>query len=75
MTNHSNDCGVWVANWMIETPFMNDYENNTVVTATKMKLALYLCQSTNNVLLNELVSKAANYWDVQQKKRKALVKV
>ncbi|GAU19009.1 hypothetical protein TSUD_193470 [Trifolium subterraneum] len=72
----SNDCGVWVAKWMIECPLKNDYENVTVVTATRMKLALYICQSKNNVLLDDLVSKAAKNWDVQKKKkRKALVKV
>ncbi|WJX87132.1 hypothetical protein P8452_69355 [Trifolium repens] len=38
----SNDCGVWVAKWMIKCSFRNDYENITVVTTTKMKLALYL---------------------------------
>jgi hypothetical protein len=46
-----------------------------VVTATRMKLALYLCQSSNNTLLNEIVSKSATHWDIEEKKRKALVKV
>jgi hypothetical protein len=51
------------------------FYRNQIVTATRMKLALYLVQSANNVLLSQVVSKAANYWDVQQKKRKTLVKV
>ncbi|WJX62734.1 hypothetical protein P8452_47698 [Trifolium repens] len=71
----SNDCGVWVAKWMIECPYMNDYENVTVVTATRMKLALFICHSSNNMLRKELVSKAARNWDDQHKRRRALVKV
>ncbi|KAK2359073.1 hypothetical protein QL285_096193 [Trifolium repens] len=71
----SNDCGVWVAKWMIECPYQNDYENITVVTATRMKLALFICHSSNNMLRNELVSKAARNWDDQHKRRRALVKV
>jgi hypothetical protein len=55
--------------------FLTLYKYMQVVTATRMKLALYLCQSSNNTLLNELVSKAATHWDIEQKKRKALVKV
>ena len=46
-----------------------------VVIPTMMKLAFYLVQSSNNVLMNEVTPKAANYWDVREKKRKALVKV
>ncbi|KAL5100011.1 hypothetical protein RYX36_004338, partial [Vicia faba] len=45
-----------------------------VVTPTRMKLALYLVQSSNNILLNEVVSNFAKYWDIQEKRRKALVK-
>ncbi|MCH79722.1 3-isopropylmalate dehydratase large subunit [Trifolium medium] len=75
MVDYRNDCGVWVAKWMIECAYNNAYENVTVVTATRMKLALFICHSANNVSLNELVSKAAKHWDVQHKKRKALVKV
>ncbi|KAK2362550.1 hypothetical protein QL285_087607 [Trifolium repens] len=71
----SNDCEVWVAKWMIECPYMNDYENVTVVTATRMKLALFICHSSNNMLRKELVSKAARNWDDQHKRRRALVKV
>ncbi|KAL5052734.1 hypothetical protein RYX36_033416, partial [Vicia faba] len=31
--------------------------------------------SSTNVLMNEVVSKAAMYWDIQEKRRKALVKI
>ncbi|KAK2389132.1 ubiquitin-specific protease ESD4 [Trifolium repens] len=71
----SNDCGDWVAKWMIECAFNSHYDSETVVTATRMKLVIFLCQSCNNLLVNELVSKAAHYWDVQKKMRKALIKV
>jgi hypothetical protein len=40
-----------------------------------MKFALYLVQSSNNVVLTEVVAKTAMYWTVQKKKKKALVKV
>jgi hypothetical protein len=40
-----------------------------------MKLALYLVQSSNNVLLTKVAAKAAMYWTVQEKKRKTLIKV
>ncbi|KAL5076552.1 hypothetical protein RYX36_015536 [Vicia faba] len=46
-----------------------------VVIPTRMKLALYLVQSSNNVLFNEVVSKATKYWDIQENRRKALVKI
>lgn len=99
MIDYRNDCGVRVAKWMIECPYMNEYENVAVsltnvhyicyyfspilifllifqvVTATRMKLALFICQSANNVLRNQLMTKAANHWDAQHKKRKVLVKV
>ncbi|KAL5099765.1 hypothetical protein RYX36_004092, partial [Vicia faba] len=39
-----------------------------------LKLAHYLLQSLNNVLLNEVLSKATTYWDDQERKGKALVK-
>ncbi|WJX17982.1 hypothetical protein P8452_07830 [Trifolium repens] len=71
----SNDCGLWVSKWMIECPFSSNYENITVVTATRLKLALYLCHSSNNVLLKPLLTKAARYWSDMERKRKALVNV
>ncbi|WJX85206.1 hypothetical protein P8452_67698 [Trifolium repens] len=71
----SNDCGVWVSKWMIECPFSSNYENITVVTATRLKLALYLCHSSNNVMLKQLLTKAAHYWSDMERKRKALVNV
>ncbi|PNX58350.1 hypothetical protein L195_g059148, partial [Trifolium pratense] len=71
----SNDCGVWVAKWMIECPFNSNYGGITVATATRMKLALYLCHSSNNVLLQSLLSKSAQYWDDMHKQRKVLVDV
>jgi hypothetical protein len=40
-----------------------------------MKLALQLVQSKNNVLSEEVLSKATDYWTYQESKRKALVKV
>ncbi|WJX28013.1 hypothetical protein P8452_16781 [Trifolium repens] len=70
-----NDCGLWVSKWMIECPFSSNYENITVVTATRLKLALYLCHSSNNVLLKPLLTKAARYWSDMERKRKALVNV
>ncbi|KAI5443174.1 hypothetical protein KIW84_012004 [Lathyrus oleraceus] len=51
------------------------YVGQEVVTPVRMKLAFYLLQSSNNILLNEVVSKESNYWDVRENKRKALVKV
>ncbi|KEH36757.1 Ulp1 protease family, carboxy-terminal domain protein [Medicago truncatula] len=72
----SNDCGVWVAKWMIECPFNSEYQKTNVVTASRMKLALHLVNSDNNTLFNYVVlPKAADYWKVQEKNRKALVKV
>jgi len=40
-----------------------------------MKLALHLVNSSNNILVDEVLPKAASYWKVHEKKRKALVKV
>jgi hypothetical protein len=40
MTDHRNDCGVWVAKWMIECPYMNDYENVTVSIANAQYISI-----------------------------------
>ncbi|KAK2369734.1 ubiquitin-specific protease ESD4 [Trifolium repens] len=58
-----------------QRPGSSNYENITVVTATRLKLALYLCHSSNNVLLKPLLTKAARYWSDMERKRKALVNV
>ncbi|CAJ2657268.1 unnamed protein product [Trifolium pratense] len=54
--------------WYLPTYF-------AVNTATRMKLALYLCHSSNNMLLQSLLANAAKYWDDMHKKRKALVDI
>ncbi|WJX13671.1 hypothetical protein P8452_04040 [Trifolium repens] len=66
-TDHSNDYGVWVSKWMIKGALRSNYENIIVVTATKMKLAFYLCQASNNVLYNKVLVKATNYWSFSSK--------
>ncbi|AES60442.1 hypothetical protein MTR_1g045760 [Medicago truncatula] len=61
---------------MIECAFRSDYQNINVVTATRLKLKLHLVHSSNNMVFNEVMSKAASYWMMDQekeKRRRALV--
>ncbi|XP_058777130.1 uncharacterized protein LOC131651486 [Vicia villosa] len=71
----SNDCGVWVCKWMIECPFQTLFEETNVMTSTRMKLALFLLHSGNNILLREILTKSAAYWKKQEDLRKKLVKL
>ncbi|KAL5067078.1 hypothetical protein RYX36_017965, partial [Vicia faba] len=48
--------------------------NKIIVIKRKLELALYLLQSSNNVLLNTVLAKATTYWDDQERKRKAFMK-
>ncbi|WJX61257.1 hypothetical protein P8452_46368 [Trifolium repens] len=70
----SNDCGVWICKWMIECPFRSDYGHITVNTATRMKLALLLVRSANNVIKDKVIAKAVKHWEFEKQKRECLVK-
>ncbi|KAK2416601.1 ubiquitin-specific protease ESD4 [Trifolium repens] len=70
----SNDCGVWICKWMIECPFKSDYGHLTVNTATRMKMALLLVRSANNIIKDEVVAKAIKHWEFERQKRDCLVK-
>ncbi|MCI01230.1 3-isopropylmalate dehydratase large subunit [Trifolium medium] len=68
-TPESNDSGVWVSKWMTECPFRSDYANIITNTASRMKLAINLVKSGNNVLNEDVLAKAAQHWKDEDEKR------
>ncbi|TKY63984.1 Carboxy-terminal domain protein [Spatholobus suberectus] len=68
----SNDCGVWVAKWMIECAWREDYDQIFVEPATRMRIALDLVLHPYNELKDKIIQKAFQYWTDLEKKRKSL---
>ncbi|CAH9071776.1 unnamed protein product [Cuscuta epithymum] len=73
--NGSNDCGVWVAQWMSECIWTNNYSNVSVTPETRMRLALDLVLGSYNELRDEVVQKASKNWMELVSNRKKLVQV
>ncbi|GAU39001.1 hypothetical protein TSUD_378770 [Trifolium subterraneum] len=56
-----------------QRPGSHDYGHITVNTATRMKLAIHLVKSKNNLMYDDVLSKAAAYWREEVHKRDFLV--
>lgn len=54
--------------------FLIDINYMQTLTSARMKLAIFLVHSRNNLLLDEVVLNFKDYWKDQEKRRKALVK-
>ncbi|GAU51314.1 hypothetical protein TSUD_412740 [Trifolium subterraneum] len=66
--SESNDSGVWVSKWMIECSYRIDWPNVRANTASRMRLAINLVKSGNNVLKEDVLAKADQNWkDVAKK--------
>ncbi|KAJ1415905.1 Ulp1 protease family, carboxy-terminal domain protein [Sesbania bispinosa] len=70
----SNDCGVFVAQWMRECIWTDDYKDIYVCDGKRMRLALDLVLKPYNEMKAVVISLAFNYMNHLAKERKALVK-
>ncbi|TKY65826.1 Ulp1 protease family, carboxy-terminal domain protein [Spatholobus suberectus] len=68
----SNDCGIWVAKWMIDPALSNDYKIH-VDNGTRMKIALDLVLGSHNTNRDEIIKLAATNWKNLEAKKKRLV--
>ncbi|TKY68410.1 Ulp1 protease family, carboxy-terminal domain protein [Spatholobus suberectus] len=66
-----NDCGIWVAKWMMERGWSEDYKIK-VDNETRMKLALELVLSSHNTQKNEVIKLAAGNWKNLEEKKKRI---
>ncbi|KAJ1405565.1 Ulp1 protease family, C-terminal catalytic domain [Sesbania bispinosa] len=70
----SNDCGVWVAMWMKECAWTNDYKIS-VTQASRMRIALDLVLKPFNKRKDKIISKAFANIKSSEEKRRNLVKI
>ncbi|TKY52868.1 Ulp1 protease family, carboxy-terminal domain protein [Spatholobus suberectus] len=68
----SNDCGIWVAKWMMDCDWSDDY-NIHVDNETRMKLALDLVLCSSNINKDQVIKLAAANWKLLEEKKKRLV--
>ncbi|KAL4365091.1 hypothetical protein AHAS_Ahas07G0071400 [Arachis hypogaea] len=59
----SNDCGVWVAQWMIQSHLWSNYDLPVVNEHTRMRLAIDIVLGRHNPYRAEIGRKAVEYWD------------
>ncbi|KAJ1400985.1 Ulp1 protease family, C-terminal catalytic domain [Sesbania bispinosa] len=71
----SNDCGVWVGQWMNESLIHHDYSELHVNTASRMRLALDLVLGDFNKIREEVIAKACKLWNDNQDLRKKKINV
>ncbi|KAJ1396597.1 Ulp1 protease family, C-terminal catalytic domain [Sesbania bispinosa] len=69
----SNDCGIWVALWMMQCNFTNKY-NITVTESSRMQLALDLVLKNYNTKNEEVKKLAFGNLDKLEKQHNRLVK-
>ncbi|RYR10572.1 hypothetical protein Ahy_B05g079003 [Arachis hypogaea] len=60
---NSVDCGIWVAQWMIQSHVWRDYNLQVVNDATRMRLAVDLVMGRHNVIRNDISQMAVDSWD------------
>ncbi|XLR59238.1 hypothetical protein HN51_013596 [Arachis hypogaea] len=59
----SNDCGVWVVQWMMQSWVFRDFMLEDVTNQTRMWLALDLVMGRHNPIAREVGRKAMADWD------------
>ncbi|MED6203997.1 hypothetical protein PIB30_005002 [Stylosanthes scabra] len=57
------DCGVYVAQWMIQAHLWSDYNIEVVDDETRMRLALDLVMGRHNTIRTDIGCMALNKWD------------
>ncbi|XLU30122.1 hypothetical protein S245_066188 [Arachis hypogaea] len=60
---YSKDCGIWVAQWMMQGHIWGDYNLQVVNNATRMRLAVDLVMGRHNAKRNEVTRIAEEDWD------------
>ncbi|MED6114910.1 hypothetical protein PIB30_085123 [Stylosanthes scabra] len=69
----SNDCRVWVAQWMVREVLWANFGLKVVNKETRMRIAVDLVMKEHNPLASTVVSNALAYW--QEKIKKSVVHV
>ncbi|XLR33002.1 hypothetical protein S83_060902, partial [Arachis hypogaea] len=59
----SNDCGVWVVQWMMQSWVFRDFMLEDVTSQTRMRLALDLVMGRHNPIAREVGRRAMADWD------------
>ncbi|RYQ81813.1 uncharacterized protein LOC107624248 isoform X1 [Arachis ipaensis] len=59
----SNDCGVWVAEWMIQYDLWASYDLQVINEHTRMTIAVDLVMGEHNPISEEVQQKAVQFWD------------
>ncbi|KAJ1384810.1 Ulp1 protease family, C-terminal catalytic domain, partial [Sesbania bispinosa] len=72
-TPASNDCGVWVCQWMTSYIVDDDYESINVTPASRMRISIDLVLHLYNKLRREVITSAFNAWDEQRLRSKKRV--
>ncbi|KAL4293272.1 hypothetical protein S83_062330 [Arachis hypogaea] len=57
------DCGVWVAEWMIQYDLWASYDLQEVNDSTRMTIAVDLVMGDHNPISKEVQEKAVKFWD------------
>ncbi|XLT38586.1 hypothetical protein HN873_069878, partial [Arachis hypogaea] len=60
---NSNDCGIWVAQWMELSHLWGFFDLERVDDETRMRLAVDLVMSKSNPKREEVCQKAGYFWD------------
>ncbi|MED6136340.1 hypothetical protein PIB30_055156 [Stylosanthes scabra] len=63
--SRSNDCGVWVCEWMRTFQTWRDYDVQGICDVTRMTLAVDLVYGDHNPLQGEILNRAIKSWDKQ----------
>ncbi|XLT85847.1 hypothetical protein HN873_007600, partial [Arachis hypogaea] len=59
----SNDCGVWVVQWMMQSWVFRDFMHEDVTNQTRMWLALDLFMGRHNPIAHEVARRAMADWE------------
>ncbi|QHN92085.1 Ulp1 protease family, carboxy-terminal domain protein [Arachis hypogaea] len=59
----NNDCGVWVAEWMIQYDLWASYDLQVINEHTRMTIAVDLVMGEHNPISEEVQQKAVQFWD------------
>ncbi|KAJ1430365.1 Ulp1 protease family, C-terminal catalytic domain [Sesbania bispinosa] len=71
---YKNDCGVWVARWMVECGWTDDYNTILVNNTTRMRTAIELVLNPYNEIKEAVQDRAVKYLKSNEEYRRSLVK-
>ncbi|KAJ1390001.1 Ulp1 protease family, C-terminal catalytic domain [Sesbania bispinosa] len=76
----SNDSGVWVATWMMDYDWDDDYDKisewtiRKITTASRMRLAIDLVRHDYNEMRDIIMKRANKHWNSYDKHRETIMK-